>query len=268
MNHGTPAAAPEPQFNKPVAPPAPPQEQISANYGAGAKVAPKAAEPPAMTEKQRMAAALFGGMGAAALAPAASPKPPQPAHRPVPVSTPQPPAPPPAAKPPAGGDDLLDLLDMGGGGGGAVSTPAPTPAKAAGGSSSGADDLMLLDLGDSSSPPMATPPAAPAPLLAPLPCSTAQVGQSWGTLPSERRVQFVTSCSTPQDMMMRLQSQMNVHPVEIIGMEGIAAGRVLPGNEPCFLHGKLAPPRLDLLVRCRDPAVAQRVAEMSQRALS
>lgn len=268
MNHGTPAAAPEPQYNKPAAPPAPPQEQISANFGAGGKVAPKAAETPAMTEKQRMAAALFGGMGAAAPAPAASSKPPQPAQRPVPVSTPQPPAPPPAAKPPAGGGDLLDLLDMGGGGGGSVSAPAPMPAKAAGGSSSGADDLMLLDLGYSSSPPMAMPPAVPAPLLAPLPCSTAQVGQSWGTLPSERRVQFVTSCATPQDMMMRLQSQMNVHPVEIIGMEGIAAGRVLPGNEPCFLHGKLAPPRLDLLVRCRDPAVAQRVAEMSQRALS
>ncbi|CAE7212257.1 unnamed protein product [Symbiodinium natans] len=51
-------------------------------------------------------------------------------------------------------------------------------------------------------------------------------------------------------------------------MEGIAAGRVLPGNDPCFLHGKLAPPRLDIKVRCRDPGVASSVADLCQRSLA
>ena len=53
-----------------------------------------------------------------------------------------------------------------------------------------------------------------------------------------------------------------MYPVEIIGTEGIAAGRVLPGTDPCFLHGKLQAPRLDVLIRTKDAAVATRVAEI------
>lgn len=87
-------------------------------------------------------------------------------------------------------------------------------------------------------------------------------------LPSERRVQIETSIGSCQELMMRLQTSLNIFPVEIIGSEGIAAGRVLPGNDPCFLHGKLAPGRLDILVRCRDPGVATQVAEMCRRVLA
>merc|ERR1712113_973883 len=97
-------------------------------------------------------------------------------------------------------------------------------------------------------------PPAPQPLL--------------GPLPTERRAQLQTSILNCQELMQRLTASLNVHPVEIIGMEGIAAGRVLPGNDPCFLYGKLAPPRLDVLVRCRAPAVGQRVAELCSRTLS
>merc|ERR1719229_864678 len=120
--------------------------------------------------------------------------------------------------------------------------------------------------------PITTSPAvAAAPVaspLGPLQVTTAQVGSTWASLPSEQRVQMSTSCGTCQDMMTRLRSSLNVHPVEIIGTEGIAAGRVLPGNDPCFLHGRLAPPRIDLLVRCRDPLVASKVADLCQRTLS
>merc|ERR1712167_288008 len=111
----------------------------------------------------------------------------------------------------------------------------------------------------------AAPPQSP---LGPLQCTTRDVGTMWGQLPAERRAALQTSISNCQEMMTRLQNGLNVHPVEIIGMEGIAAGRVLPGNDPFFLHGKLAPGRLEILVRCRDPAVAQRVAEMCMRVLA
>merc|ERR1719378_228600 len=105
----------------------------------------------------------------------------------------------------------------------------------------------------------AAPAVQPGPYLAPLQVTTGQVGQMRGTLATERKIQVPTSMSSCQELMNRLQKVFNVHPVEIIGTEGIAAGRVLPGNDPVFFHGKLAPGRLDLLIRCRDAGVAQRV---------
>merc|ERR1712217_853701 len=129
------------------------------------------------------------------------------------------------------------------------------------------DDLLMLDMGAGGSSSSA-PVQAPAHILAPMQVTTAQVGQTWGSLASERKIQIATSIGSCQDLMQRLQSGVNVHPVQIIGMEGIAAGRVLPGNDPCFLHGKLAPGRLELLVRCQDAGVAQRVADVCTRSLA
>lgn len=81
-------------------------------------------------------------------------------------------------------------------------------------------------------------------------------------------MQLQTTIGNCQEMMNRFRQSLNVHPVEIIGMEGIAAGQVQPGTDPCFLHGKLAPPRLDVLIRTRDPGVAQRVADMCLQVLA
>merc|ERR1712151_1427465 len=114
---------------------------------------------------------------------------------------------------------------------------------------------------------MGVPTPDAAPLLGPLPCTTAQVGQMWGSLNAERKVQLQTSIVNCQEMMHRMQSGLNVQQVEIIGSEGIAAGRVLPGNDPCFLHGKLAPPRLEVLIRSRDAGVVQRVADLCTNVL-
>lgn len=249
---------------------------------------PAAAEPPELTEKQKMAAALFGGVAASGLK-AAAPKPTfgggmtvgggappaQPAAAPAAPAAPAAkkaaaPAPAPAAAPaPAPSMDLLDFGEDFG------ASPAPAPAKASGAlppSSSSNDNMLLLDMGSDllGAPTAVAPPeAAPAaPFLAPLQVTTAQVGQAWQQLATERRLQINTSIGSCQVMMTRFQSNMNVHPVEIIGTEGIAAGRVLPGNDPVFLHGKLNPPRLDLLVRCQNPGVADRVVEMSKQALA
>jgi len=235
---------------------------------------------PELTEKQKMAAALFSGLGGPKAAPAPKPAP----GMTIGAAPAPPPAQPPQAKPPpepvppaptsgAGGamTDLLDLDDTGPPSAGAAlaSAPAPSPQGVA-------DDMLLLDMGESASaptpnllggPPQAQPSMA-APILGPLPTTTAQVGQMWAQLASERRLQIGTSLQTSQAMMERLQTRVNVHPVQIIGMEGIAAGRVLPGNEPCFLHGKLRPPQLDVIVRCRDAGVAERVVQLCTQALA
>merc|ERR1719352_1417361 len=91
----------------------------------------------------------------------------------------QAPAPAPA-KPAAPADDLL-LLDMGG------PTPAPPAAPAAPSAPAMGGDLLGGLMGGA--------PAAPAstPLLGPLQVSTAQVGQMWGSLATERKVSLQTS---------------------------------------------------------------------------
>jgi len=261
-------------------------------------------EPPELTEKQKMAALLFSGVGGAAPASNANKGPSKPAGG-MTVGTTQPPPPPapvakkaaeppPPPKPPAssgatgggmgdlldledfgpapakasapppppptsGPADPLDLLDMGGGG--APPAPASSPAPAA----SGAPDLLGGLAGLDSTP---TPAPAPQPLLTPLQVTIQQVGQAWGQLPIERKVQFQTSISTCPDMMNRLRSNMNVAVVQIIGMEGIAAGQTPDGSNPVFLHGKLAPPRAECLVRGRDPGLVERVAQLCTQALA
>jgi len=269
-------------YNQPHGKPDPPQapaqekvvrsEDFSQVHQPSQKTVPKAEPPAAMNEKQKMAAALFSGLGGAnanaASASAAT------GH----ASTPS--APSPAAKaqtarvqprekaPEAPASSPVDLLDLDDGGDGAGAPAAPvsqSPSPQNG-------DMLLLDMEDSGPAPVAVPvqqaPVQPAPLLGPLQVTTAQVAAMWPQLASERAAQIHTSLGSCQEMMFRLQNAVNVSPVEIIGMEGIAAGRVLPGNEPCFLHGKLAPPRLDIKVRCRDAGVAQNVADLCQRSLS
>lgn len=250
----------------PQAPAAPPQEKhVAPDQGfsqvqtSSQKPVPKAEPSGAMNEKQRMAAALFSGLGGAAAASApAAPSVPKPAPAVARAPPQEKEAPPPSAV------DLLDLDD----GGSPQIAQSPSPQ---------GGDMLLLDMDDSvlaqqTPVPVPQPPPQPVqppqPLLGPLQVTTPQVGAMWPQLASERVVQIHTSLGSCQEMMFRMQNAMNVSPVEIIGMEGIAAGRVLPGNDPCFLHGKLSPPRLDIKIRCRDAGVAQNVADLCQRALS
>jgi len=308
--YNQPGGAPaEPHVERPAAAaPEPPSwsQSSSASKPAAGAAAAKSAEPSALTEKQKMAAALFSGLGGTSTtAPAATPAaatatadaaPDAPATIPKQAHTSlladNPPAPgPTAASQVASSADVMDLLDLDASSGMAANGPAPAPSPPGPGG-----DLLLLDVAHVPAPvaapavPTATPAAAalgvpwlgqgahgaqaPHPQagaaspLAPLQATTAQLGAVWGQLPSERRVQVPTSSGSCQDMMLRLQNGLNVNLVEIIGTEGLAAGRVLPGSDPCFLHGKWAPQRVDVLVRCRDPDVAHKVAELCMRVLA
>lgn len=262
---------------------------------------------PEQTERQKMAAALFSGVGPNSASKAPPSKPAvgmtvgttQPAAPPAPV-TKKAAEPPPPPKFPAnsgaaggGGGGGMDLLDFG--------DPDPAPAKASAPppppppTSGPADDLLLLDMGGAAPAPPApastpapaasagpdllgglagldstpTPAPPPQPLLAPLQVTIQTVGQNWGQLPVERKVQFQTSLGSGQDMGNRMRANLNVHVVQIIGMEGIAAGQKPDGsNNPVFLHGKLAPPRAECLVRGRDAGLVERVAQQCTQALA
>eukprot|EP00746_Dinoflagellata_sp_MGD_P089116 gnl/MRDRNA2_/MRDRNA2_35201_c0_seq1.p1 gnl/MRDRNA2_/MRDRNA2_35201_c0~~gnl/MRDRNA2_/MRDRNA2_35201_c0_seq1.p1 ORF type:complete len:459 (+),score=106.12 gnl/MRDRNA2_/MRDRNA2_35201_c0_seq1:222-1598(+) len=269
------------------APAAPPPSQPSANpmqapVSTTAQPAPtpasKAPEPPKpkeLTEKEKMAAALFTGLAPGKAASSATPAAPKwgahsvtakaPSAAPaLPAETPAPAPPPPAPEP----AEMMDLLDLGGEAPSAPSSapPAPPPAKSA-----PADDMLdMLSLDMPSEPAQAAPtqsaPSVPAPILVPLQITTAQVGQTWASLANEKKLRINTTIQSVAEMMQRLQRSVNVHPVEIIGVEGIAAGQVGLGGTPCYLHGKLQQPFLDMIVRGGDAAVVDQVMAATMQA--
>lgn len=179
-----PAALPVPAAPAPAAPPAPAVPTTSSfgsstsntfgsgssAYGMGSFGKPPAAAPavpektPEQLEKERQAAALFGGMipGAPPPPPRAAPPPPRamPAAAP-PVAAAPVAAPPVAAAPPPAAAPDFDLLDFGGSAD--VATPAPAPA------SNDVVDIfgsMALEPTPAAPPPAAAPAEpAPAPIV-------------------------------------------------------------------------------------------------------
>lgn len=124
-----------------------PASSFGGGYGAPAPAPFVPEKTPEQLEKERMAAALFGGM-----VPGAPPPPPKPAPAPPPaVAAPVPP-PTAAPAPPPAPPVEVDLLDMG------AFDPAPAPAAAA----PAVDDIFGATTLEPTLPPA---PAAPAPLV-------------------------------------------------------------------------------------------------------
>lgn len=256
-------------------PPAPvqtqvPQNQPSSNYNSysydnsAVKAVPEPEKPRELTEKERMAAALFGGIapGSSSTSSFVSsvPKMPNlssnPAPKPVAAPAPAPipaPAPVPAPAPapaPVVAMDLLDFSDPA-----PASTSAPAPSLA-----------MMLD-------PFASAqvPAGPSssvfshqnvPLL-PLSYTTPQFGGEWGTLPFTAP----TSVSVPQnslslDSLMSKMNSIGLYSVEAIPTtsEGIAAGKW--NDKVVLVHGKVDVPngRVDVTVKCGDNELGQKLS--------
>merc|ERR1719460_2385075 len=113
------------------------------------------------------------------------------------------------------------------------------------------------------SPPPPAPMASP---LTPLAITTQQLGAQWASLGTERKIQMATTIGSCPDLMAAMQRHLNIHAVEIIGSEGIAAGQSATGM-PCFIHGDLGPGRLGLIVKTGDAALAAAVVELCQQVL-
>lgn len=269
-----------------------------AGYGGFSAPAPPPEAPPKpkeLTEKERMAAALFSGLVPGSVPPAAPmpaaspPKPPAPSM-PPPVPAAAPPPPPPPA--PAPEVDLLDFTNFD------ISTPTP-PSPAL-----GVDVLAPTPVAPPAPPP--APPAvetvededdegvveeAPAedadpfsamgllgdaPLqslqrdtrfeyngtpMAPLTISTAQFGQQWSTCPATSPASFTGNKIDSLDKFMELCQQMGAHKVEAIAAtnEGIAAGMVGATNV-ALIHGKVTPlatgTRVDVTVKSTDATMS------------
>ncbi|KAG7367427.1 adaptin N terminal region-domain containing protein [Nitzschia inconspicua] len=236
---------------------------------------------PEQLEKERMAAALFGGIvpGAApppAFAPPAPMAPPRQTVAAPPVAAP-PVAAPPVTLAPAPAEEV-DLLDLG-----AFDVAAPAPALA--------NDVFgssTLEPATATAPPIVETVSenedvlpAPAPVqqatidpfaaegllgdlsetplqgfgilsskyeyngsvMAPMKIVTAQFGQQWGSCTATSPVSVTSRKVTFLNDFMKQCEEAGLHPVEAIGAtnEGICAGIVEGGSKVVLVHGKLSP---------------------------
>jgi AP-4 complex subunit epsilon-1 len=231
-------------------------------------------------EKERIAAALFGG-----IVPGATPSTPAQTHATMTTgpsrSTIVAPTPPPApapAPPPAADVDLLDMSAWDATPAAPVSTnfdvldTAPVSVSA-----SAAAVETVSDDEDELTAPAAPPPASGAPpdldpfasagllsdisekplaslltsqkfeyngsSMAPLQINTAQFGQHWGTCPAMSPVSIMMNKAMTLNAFMDVCARMGAFPVEAIGAtnEGICAGMLSGGAHIALLHGKIAP---------------------------
>merc|ERR1712157_681873 len=184
-----------------------------------------------MGERERMAAALFGGVVESVAAPAVPPAAVAPA-----VAAAAPPVPAPVAPPVP-----------------ANVAPAPAP------------ELDLLDLGFDATPSSTSndpfssnaPPVYNNYPLLPLPITTSQFGQYWSTSPHTTPLTLMK----PVDPRSFLQTCLGFHVVEVIEAtnEGIAAATF--DSITILMHCKVANGRIDVMLKSADQNVGKVVAD-------
>ncbi|KAJ8609184.1 hypothetical protein CTAYLR_008415 [Chrysophaeum taylorii] len=259
-------------WGRPNAPP-PQQPDVPANNNVEPAVSASVSPPPPqelslspparvseeiITEKQRMAAALFGGVLSdeprpptpKSKPPLRSAKPPgssrTPQRQPPKPKTTTPPPPPPAVEsqrqktpPPRPEISLLDLVDD--------APPQAPPPQSMGGASTLA---AVLD------DPFAAVPAPPAPSepFAPARLSTRDFGARWGSCRQERAADVVPN--VPQltlDFVSTRLAALGMHPVDAIpaSSELILATTHLASGTQCLAHAKLVPQARKVALKIR-----------------
>ena len=244
----------------------------------------RAPEPPQKTaeqlERERQAAALFGGIvpGASSIAPAmpppvSFPMPPPAAAAVAPPPPPAPevdlldlsiwdaPAPPPgpvvdafdvALPPPAIVETVSDTDDE------PTSAPAPVPVTVV-------DDPFASMMGGMQDEPLETIPVASTKFeyngtpMAPLQITTAQFGQQWGSCPATAPSSIRTTINLT-GFLAKLE-EIGAHPVEAIATsnEGIAAG-MIGGAQLILIHGRVTGSSVEMTIKSTETSIATSLA--------
>jgi len=110
-------------------------------------------------------------------------------------------------------------------------------------------------------------PLSPYDLMRPHVITTPQFGQMWPVHGAEWKGQAYSAISDKPPVFMQLMaSRFQLHPVEVIGMECIACGKLVGSDITVLVHGKLglmAGRALELTVRSKE----KRFTDVLQRAL-
>lgn len=277
-------------------------------YGSsGANSAPAPVPEPVKTaqqlEKERQAAGLFGGIVPGAPPPAPT-QASAPAAAPPSVHVPAP------TSPAATEVDLLDLgaWDIPGPESAPVvnfdpSDPTPAPGAATVETVSDDEEEGVLDVTPAAPAPIPAPvidddpfasagllgsvehtPLAPLAVssskfefngspLTPMPITTAQFGQKWGSCPHTSPLSVLSIKVTTLDKFMETCIALGAHAVEAIGAtnEGICAGMVNGGSQVALIHSKLTPTptgtRIDATVKSSDASMGGSLAMYLQTML-
>jgi AP-4 complex subunit epsilon-1 len=102
--------------------------------------------------------------------------------------------------------------------------------------------------------------------IRPLEISTQEYGKKWPGLSSEKilNIPATPSVKSVAQFMDTVRSRLSLHPIQIIGQEGIAAGTFLP-KIPCLVHGKVTSANLDLRVRTPSSLLTDSLAKLVER---
>eukprot|EP00002_Diphylleia_rotans_P013246 TRINITY_DN2580_c0_g1_i14.p1 TRINITY_DN2580_c0_g1~~TRINITY_DN2580_c0_g1_i14.p1 ORF type:complete len:1005 (-),score=216.92 TRINITY_DN2580_c0_g1_i14:162-3176(-) len=101
--------------------------------------------------------------------------------------------------------------------------------------------------------------------IRPFALTTDAFGQKWGQSEFERRIRINTSSvTTPQEYLSKLEKNLNIHPIQIIGWEAISAGNVITRNLVCLIHGKLTGQTLDITIRTKEKQLSSSLADACQ----
>lgn len=101
--------------------------------------------------------------------------------------------------------------------------------------------------------------------IRPLVISTEEFGRKWGSLTYERKLKLQSSLKPPE-LMDALRKKFNLHPIQLIKSEGIAAGNFLP-DTMCLVHGKVGGHQLEFWVRTNSSLLTESIAKLAQLVL-
>uniref|UniRef100_A0A8C5N069 AP-4 complex subunit epsilon n=1 Tax=Leptobrachium leishanense TaxID=445787 RepID=A0A8C5N069_9ANUR len=104
--------------------------------------------------------------------------------------------------------------------------------------------------------------------IRPLRISTEEFGKMWPSLPNGKKkiVKLSSARVSPSEILHIFQERLNLHPVEVIGDEGLAACQLLP-SVPALLHCNLQEGMLTLWCRSHCPALPECLLPLCQREL-
>lgn len=97
-------------------------------------------------------------------------------------------------------------------------------------------------------------------LLRPHVIHTEAFGKLWGTHPHEKKAKFTPAppIQSSSALLTKLKTAMSVHPVQVIGNEGIAAASLLElPSELLFLHVLVLPTSVDVTIRSKDKSFTE-----------
>jgi len=107
-------------------------------------------------------------------------------------------------------------------------------------------------------------------LIRPFAMTTDEYGKKWGTYSQPNKIRkHLPAVTSIQALVELMKQQFNIHHIQTIRMEAIAAGRLIGNNDLVLIHGKVASPGVvELSVRASNKLLTDVVSRHAEQVLS